>query len=167
MDKYYLGLDCSSKAVHGSIINHDGVLQETIKWTSPIKDFDARFVAFLTNFYEELGIIVERYPSLWVAVEAPIFIQNPRTTMQIASVVYATKFICSLHGLNSILVQNKTWKKVTVGNGNATKSDILEYANKLWDTQFAEQDWADAACVALWCKKWYMELAMELAEEII
>jgi Holliday junction resolvasome RuvABC endonuclease subunit len=117
-------------------------------------------VDFLTKFYEELGIIIERYPSLWVAVEAPIFIQNPRTTMQIASVVYATKFICSLHGLDSTLVQNKTWKKFTVGNGNAAKSDILEYANKFWDTQFAEQDWADAACVALWYRN-------ELAEEKI
>ena len=152
MDKYYLGLDCSSKAVHGSIINHDGVLQENIKWISPIKDFDSRFVDFLTKFYEELGIIIERYSSLWVAVEAPIFIQNPRTTMQIASVVYTTKFICALHKLGCRLVQNKTWKKYTVGRGNASKSDILEYANIFWGTQFAEQDWADAACVALWCR---------------
>ena len=35
---------------------------------------------------------------------------------------------------------------------NASKSDILEYANLLWDTSFSEQDWADAACVALWYK---------------
>ena len=152
MDKYYLGLDCSSKGVHGTIINHDGVLQETIKWISPIKDFDSRFVDFLTNFYAELGIIIERYTPLWVAVEAPIFIQNPRTTMQIAAVVYATKFICALHKLGCQLVQNKTWKKYTVGRGNAAKSDILEYANIFWHTQFVEQDWADAACVALWCR---------------
>ena len=152
MDRYYLGLDCSSKGVHGTIINHDGVLQETIKWISPIKDFDSRFVDFLTNFYEELGIIIERYNPLWVAVEAPIFIQNPRTTMQIASVVYATKFICSLHNIDSVLVQNKTWKKYTVGRGNAAKSDILEYANIFWKYSFSEQDCADAACIALWCR---------------
>ena len=152
MDKYYLGLDCSSKGIHGTIIKSDGMLQDTIKWISPIKDFDARFVDFLTNFYEEMGIIIERYNPLWVAVEAPIFIQNPRTTMQIASVVYATKFICSLHGLGCVLVQNKTWKKYTVGSGNASKHDILEYANTFWGTSFPEQDWADAACVALWCK---------------
>ena len=152
MDRYYLGLDCSSKGVHGTIINHEGKLQETKKWISPIKDFDTRFVDFLTDFYEEMGIIIERYNPLWVAVEAPIFIQNPRTTMQIASVVYATKFICALHKLGYHLVQNKTWKKYTVGKGNASKSDILEYANIFWQTAFAEQDWADAACVALWCR---------------
>ena len=150
MDKYYLGLDCSSKGVHGTILNQDGELQETIKWISPIKDFDSRFVGFLTDFYEELGIIIERYKPLWVAVEAPIFIQNPRTTMQIASVVYATKFICALRKLGCQLVQNKTWKKYTVGKGNASKSDILAYANIFWQTAFSEQDWADAACVALW-----------------
>ena len=77
MDRYYLGLDCSSKGVHGAIIDNDGKLQETKKWISPIKDFDSRFVGFLTDFYEELGIIIERYKPLWVAVEAPIFIQNP------------------------------------------------------------------------------------------
>ena len=53
---------------------------------------------------------------------------------------------------NCVLVQNKTWKKYTVGRGNAAKSDILEYANIFWHTQFAEQDWADAACIALWCR---------------
>ena len=72
--------------------------------------------------------------------------------MQIASVVYATKFICALHKLGCHLVQNKTWKKYTVGRGNASKSDILAYANIFWQTAFAEQDWADAACVALWCR---------------
>jgi len=152
MDSYYLGLDCSSKAVHGVIINKEGQLQETLKWASKTPDFDTRFVDFLTNFYEELGIIIERHTPLWVAVEAPIFIQNPKTTMQIASVVYTTKFICSLYNLDCSLVQNKTWKKYTVGRGNASKSDILEYANIFWQTTFAEQDWADAACVALWCR---------------
>ena len=70
--------------------------------------------------------------------------------MQIASVVYATKFICALRKLGCQLVQNKTWKKYTVGKGNASKSDILAYANIFWQTAFSEQDWADAACVALW-----------------
>ena len=42
MDRYYLGLDCSSKGVHGTIINHEGALQETKKWISPIKDFDTK-----------------------------------------------------------------------------------------------------------------------------
>jgi len=152
MDSYYMGLDCSSKGVHGVILNDAEELQDTYKWVSPIKDFDSRFIDFLTKFYEELGIIIERYNPLWVAGEAPIFIQNPRTTMQIAAVVYATKFICALHKLGCNLVQNKTWKKYTVGRGNAAKSDILEYANIFWHTQFAEQDWADAACVALWCR---------------
>ena len=152
MDSYYMGLDCSSKGVHGVILNDAEELQDTYKWVSPIKDFDSRFIDFLTKFYEELGIIIERYNPLWVAVEAPIFIQNPRPTMQIASVVYATKFICSLHNLDSAVVQNKTWKKYTVGRGNAAKSDILEYANIFWKRSFTEQDWADAACIALWCR---------------
>ena len=152
MDKFYLGLDCSSKGVHGAIINDKGELQETPKWVSKLPDFDTRFLEFLPNFYEELGIIIERYKLLSIAIEAPIFIQNPKTTMQIASVVYSTKLLCFLRGLDSVLVQNKVWKKYTVGKGNVSKSDILAYANIFWKCQFKEQDWADASCIALWCR---------------
>ena len=152
MGRFYLGLDCSSKGVHGAIINDKGELQETPKWVSKLPNFDDRFLEFLPNFYEEIGIIIDRYNLLCIAIEAPIFIQNPKTTMQIASVVYATKLLCFLRGLDSVLVQNKVWKKYTIGKGIVSKSDILQYANIFWKCQFKEQDWADASCIALWCR---------------
>jgi len=74
MDDYFLGLDCSSKGIHGVIIDQQSNLVYMDKWISKLPDFEARFPAFLFNFYENLSIIKERFPNLQVAIEAPIFI---------------------------------------------------------------------------------------------
>ena len=150
MDSHFLGLDCSSKGVHGVIINQKAEYKEQVEWISKLPDFEDRFIEFLKNFFDDLGIIKERFPTLRVAIEAPIFIQNPKTTMQIAAVVYTARFICSLYGIECISIQNKSWKKYVLGKGNASKVDIFAYAALMWDKAFEEQDHADAACIALW-----------------
>lgn len=43
-------------------------------------------------------------------------------------------------------IPNKTWKKIIVGNGNAKKEQILEYAKKRWP-EITFQDQADAVCI--------------------
>jgi len=150
MVSHYMGLDCSSKGIHGVIIDDSDNLCFLDKWISKLSDFEARFPEFLKTFYDELGIIKERFPTLRVAIEAPIFIQNPKTTMQIAAVVYTARFICFLHEVECVPIQNKSWKKYVLEKGNASKQDIFAFANILWDKAFTEQDHADAACIALW-----------------
>ena len=156
MDRYFLGLDCSSNGVHGVIINGEAEYQEQVKWISKLPDFEQRFTDFLYNFFDDLGIIKERYHGLQVAIEAPIYIQNPKTTMQIAAVVYIARFICHLHGLECVAIQNKSWKKYVLERGNASKQDIFKFANILWKDKFTEQDHADAACIALWGRYNYL-----------
>ena len=153
MVSHYLGLDCSSKGVHGVILDDSANLCLFEKWVSKASDFEARFPEFLKSFYDEVSIIKERFPTLRVAIEAPIFIQNPKTTMQIAAVVYTARFICFLHGLECVPIQNKSWKKYVLERGNASKEDIFLYANMMWEDAFKEQDHADAACIALWNKR--------------
>jgi len=86
MDKeYFLGLDCSTKAVHGIVLDEVGILQQKFKWSSTDSDFNVRFVANSQSFLEDLSKIKLTYPKLSVAVEAPIFIQNPRTTIQLSA----------------------------------------------------------------------------------
>ena len=46
-----------------------------------------------------------------------------------------------------------SWKKVIVGSGNASKKDIMAFASDKWGDIFPEQDYADAACIALWAKR--------------
>ena len=156
MDDYFLGLDCSSKGLHGVIIDQQSNLAYMDKWISKLPNFEARFPAFLFNFYEDLSIIKERFPNLRVAIEAPIFIQNPKTTMQIAAVVYTARFICFLHGVQCEPIQSKSWKKYVLERGNASKEDIFKFANIFWKNVFEEQDHADAACIALWGRFHYL-----------
>jgi Holliday junction resolvasome RuvABC endonuclease subunit len=150
MDNYYLGLDCSSKAIHGVIIDDMGKLCGIHKWVSKLPTFDERFPVFLRNFCDDLGIIKNTFPNIQVAIEAPIFIQNPKTTMQIAAVVYTAQFICSWWDVEYASVQNKSWKKYALEKGNASKQEIFGFANIFWKDAFKEQDHADAACIALW-----------------
>tara|TARA_R110002020_G_scaffold225933_1_gene436259 strand:- start:324 stop:806 length:483 start_codon:yes stop_codon:yes gene_type:complete len=156
MDSHFLGLDCSSKGVHGVVINQEAEYKEQFKWVSKLPDFEDRFPAFLHNFLEDLGIIKERFPNLRVAIEAPIYIQNPKTTMQIAAVVYIARFICFLQEVECVPIQNKSWKKYVLERGNASKQDIFDFANIFWGNKFKEQDHADAACIALWGRFYYL-----------
>ena len=55
--------------------------------------------------------------------------------------------------INTSIIDNRSWKKEIVGKGNAKKEDIKKYAIDKWGEKFPEQDYADAACIALWNKR--------------
>ena len=146
----YLGLDCSTFAIHGAIVDTSEQLVILHKWGSKQKNFDARFPEILLGFSGDLSKIKEVEFS---AVEAAIFIQNPKTTIAIAHVVGAVWLALLNVGIPSILIDNRRWKKVILGKGNASKIDIKNYAIAKWGDRFPEQDYADAACIALWNKR--------------
>ena len=87
------------------------------------------------------------------AVEAAIYIQNPRTTLAIAYVVGGVRVVLQERSIPHILVDNRVWKKEIVGKGNVKKADIKAFAVAKWGEVFKEQDFADAACIALWNKR--------------
>tara|TARA_R110000824_G_scaffold100319_2_gene238613 strand:+ start:3818 stop:4276 length:459 start_codon:yes stop_codon:yes gene_type:complete len=147
----YLGLDCSTLAVHGVLVASDESIVKQYKWSSKKKTFEARFPEILLGFSGELSRIniIDK-----AAVEAAIFVQNPKTTIAIAHVVGAVWFSLLKRGMiESVRVDNKHWKKEIVGKGNASKKDIKDYAIDKWGDIFPEQDFADAACIALWNKR--------------
>ena len=161
MDKqYFLGLDCSTKAIHGVVIDNDGTFIHKYKWITDSSEFHTRFLQNSHNFLKDLGKIKLIYPGLRVAIEAPLFIQNPRTTIQLSAVIYTVDFICSFQGLEPVLIENTKWKKYVLEKGNVSKKQIAEFAQIFWAQDFKEQDWADAACIALW--KRYIELGEDI-----
>ena len=87
------------------------------------------------------------------AVEAAIFIQNPKSTMEIASVVGGVRLACATNNIECLSVDNRHWKKYILGKGNSNKKDIKAFAVDKWGELFIEQDWADAECIALWRKR--------------
>ena len=156
MNKVYIGFDCSSKAIHGVLLGENGDLLDQESWASKEKTYHARFLEIVTNFYRStsrIKTILTESKQAFAAVEAAIFIQNPHTTLAIASVVGCVDFICHLSVLQPVLVDNRKWKKEILGKGNVKKPDIMKFAQEKWGDVFVEQDFADAACIALWCKE--------------
>ena len=146
----YLGLDCSTLAVHGAVVDDQEQLVVLYKWGSKQKNFETRFPEILIGFSEELSRITL---TKIAAVEAAIFIQNPKSTIAIANVVGAVWGFLLSAGVSTTLVENTRWKKHVLGKGNASKDDIKQYAVEKWGNHFPEQDYADAACIALWNKR--------------
>jgi Holliday junction resolvasome RuvABC endonuclease subunit len=153
---YYLGLDCSSKAIHGVIINDNEEIIKQYKWTSKNKESEQRLLDFGREFLTEFSTIrhtLLQKNGMQAAVESAIFIQNPKATIAIASVVGVVRFICMLNEIECCFVDNTKWKRQIVGKGNCSKQDIKAFAVEKWGDIFAEQDYADAACIALWKKQ--------------
>tara|TARA_R110000824_G_scaffold59762_2_gene160206 strand:- start:21958 stop:22425 length:468 start_codon:yes stop_codon:yes gene_type:complete len=146
----YLGLDCSSKAVHGVVVNDREEIVAQLKSAGIGKEFEGRFDEIFHNFSEDLSKINLITNA---AIEAAIYIQSPRATLAIAYVVGGVRVTLQGKSIPYNLVDNKSWKKVIVGSGNAKKPDIKSFAVNKWGDIFKEQDFADAACIALWCKR--------------
>ena len=146
----FFGVDCSSLAIHGVIIDDNENLVSLHKWGSKEKEFVYRFPEMLVGFYREFSRIKEVH---FAAIEAAIFIQNPKTTIAIANVIGAVWAFLLSKRIEVTIIDNKHWKKIILGKGNASKEDIRNFAKDKWGDVFPEQDYADAACIALWSKR--------------
>ena len=149
----FMGLDCSTKAIHSVLLDVDENIKVQHKWAKVEKTFTERFPPLIKDFWDDISrikIIRTEQRRFIATVEESIYIQNPRTTVQLASVVGCVKFGCYYHGFTLTGVDNKSWKKVIIGSGNASKADIMAFAIEKWGDIFEEQDFADAACIALW-----------------
>ena len=148
--KNFIGIDCSSKAIHSVWLGNGGSILKKVKWEHKGKDFEERFLNFMSDFDVYLSTINKEAEA---AVEAAIFIQNPKSTIALASVVGCVKYLCYKYGIHCIPIDNTKWKKDIVGRGNVSKLEIKAFAEKHWGETFEEQDFADAACIALWIKR--------------
>ena len=152
----YMGLDCSSKAIHSVWIDNTEQLVTQHKWASKNKDFESRFLDFGEAFLEDISkikVLLGKTSTVQAAVESPIYIQNPKATIAIASVAGLVRFICFISDMGCVYVDNTKWKRDIIGKGNASKDEIKEFAIEKWGDNFPEQDYADAACIALWNKR--------------
>ena len=153
----YMGIDCSSKAIHSVWVDDQERLVAECKWSSKKKNFEERFLDFGVNFWESLSkikVILNDMVPVQAAVEAAIYIQNPKATIAIASVAGLARFACYMNGFECEFIDNTKWKRDILGKGNASKLEIKEFAiNKWGEDKFPEQDFADAACIALWKKR--------------
>ena len=131
-DTAYVGFDCSSKAIHGVVMDENYNIIAQKKWASKEKTFEERFPEFATNFCNDLSKIIlnPKTEKVNIAIEQAVFIQNPRTTVEIANVIGCVRTACYLRSFNVRVVDNTKWKKDVLGKGNAKKSDIMAHAKE-------------------------------------
>lgn len=157
-DRYFLGFDCSSKMIH--MVQLDAFTDEIVRmesWKNNSKDMDQRINETLAAFegwydshmgrdcHSHLG---ERFMAF---IENPIYVQNVKATIGISSMIAGVKHFIYQQGINCFGMDNRSWKKDIVGNGKASKEEIMRFAEAKWGKgKFPEQDFADAACIALW-----------------
>ena len=147
----YLGFDCSSKAIHCVALDNNFNIVTQKKWESKEKTVEKRFPVFAKSFWDTFSkIYIRNTEKVYVAIEQAIFISNPKTTIEIANVIGCVRTICNISGYDVEVVDNRSWKKEIIGNGNAKKTDIMAHAKEKWGDVFPEQDFADAACIAAW-----------------
>lgn len=76
---------------------------------------------------------------------------NANSTITQARIGGALEAACSEAMVPVRLINNKVWKKVVVGNGNAGKPEIAEWVHEnlpdVYDLAGGDQDLIDSACI--------------------
>ena len=153
MVNFFVGIDVSKYKAHIVILDdkthiyHCEILESREK-----KDIERGCTIkrsaedFLIEFVDANDTVME---DLVVAIESPIYLQNIRTTLDIARNVFVIQTVCGELSIPCFGVDNRVWKKEVLGNGAAKKEDIEKFAKTKWKKYpFADQDSMDAACIA-------------------
>ena len=146
----YLGMDISSKTIHGVVLTAKGEVNRTFKCESTSKDMDIR-LKDLGRQFEAISLKGIQH----IVIENAVYIQNVKATNSISQVIGTVKYLCSKYCDDVTGVDVKSWKKTVLADGNASKEKIAEFAKARWGKTLpqTEQDFFDAACLALFCLK--------------
>ena len=146
-----LGCDCSSKLIGYVLLDDGKVLDNGVLLGGESKDMNTRAEKLWTDFD---WLLQELIDSDWtpnaVYIEQAIYVQNIKATLGIDAVINAVRFCCFKRNIPYVIIDNRSWKKDVIGNGNASKEDIAKFANIKWPETFTTQDECDAACLALY-----------------
>ncbi len=141
-----VGIDADSKKIAMVMFNNDQ-LESWHFMESKSKETQDR--VFDLYFHFE-SFIKSKKPDM-VFIEEAFYCNNFKTSKAITEVISNCKLICKLNHIPFELVQNKTWKKYVLGNGNATKEDIKKFVVAKYP-QFKKepQDLSDALAICLY-----------------
>lgn len=149
---YCVGVDCSTKGYHAIVLNHEGFFVGGNTFVS-ISENDVQRMceiadAFRTDLYVFDHHVNDPARDIIIVTEGPIYVQNVKVTLKIARSVFGIQ--TTGWPEQHFTIDNKAWKKDILGNGNATKDDIKQFAMAKWAQKLDKQDFCDAACIALW-----------------
>ena len=115
-----------------------------LKWTNNSKVMEDRFNNVVLDFEKFIhDSDIKKSPDEYYGiVENAIYHQNPYTTIVIANVIAGTKLALARIKVKYKGIDNRSWKKISLGSGKASKEDIINYAIKKWGDIFPELNWA-------------------------
>lgn len=161
------GLDLSSRKIAMFCIDERRTTTQYVAETIEVKKLQSR-AEELYQMEHQLRVVLQECDPGWVYIEDPVVGRGgARPTILQAQVdsliqVAAVRFA----HLGCYSVNNKTWKKAIVGNGNANKEQVAAWLATthpvLSRVVDGDQDLVDAACVALYGKS-VVERAQQLA----
>jgi Holliday junction resolvasome RuvABC endonuclease subunit len=157
-----MGIDLGTRKIAYALWQ-DGVLVETDAYESnaPLRQVQ------LMDIHDFIWEVVDHIKPDHIFIEDTLVGNNVKYSIQLAQVMGATQVALASRGLSDMfgiyLVNNKTWKKDVVGNGNASKDLVQLWLYQL-DTAYSvlcgsDQDRYDAAAIG-----YYGTLIAERAE---
>ena len=148
-----LGCDCSSKLIGCVMLDVDDYFYAEVLLADS-KDMNTRSEQLFVKFGEFLDdLILNNLRPEAVYLEQAIYMKNVKTTLAIDAVINAARFNCLIRDIPYFLVDNKHWKKMILGNGKATKEEIMKHCKLMWGDKITTQDIADASAIALYGAK--------------
>lgn len=119
--------------------------------TSRIEAKGRRAEDRIQKLYEGLkGLTLTNVPPIdWCYVEVPVLGRNAKALRDQATVVGMIRYWLWDQGIAHSMVDNTVWKRAVLGSGNASKEEIVAYAQKVLGVQEGvPQDVSDASLIA-------------------
>ncbi len=144
-----MGIDPDTKAITSVILDGDS------KSISPIitrLEAKGRLAEDrIEGLYKELFQCSPREHLDWVYIESPVMGVNAKALSYQAQVIGMIRYWLWYHRVAHSLVDNGTWKRLTIGTGHATKEEIKSWSIHHSNGQLSHtelQDVYDAYCIA-------------------
>jgi crossover junction endodeoxyribonuclease RuvC len=133
MERYYLGLDPSTKSTGYAVMNQHGELLDYGK-ICPDDDATNEMSAAQKIFYQYQDIerLIKKYPFTKVLCEDQFFQNNVDTLKKLSRVSGMVLLLCAQNGIPVEMIYPTSWRKVFHGTGKAKKSETLRKVNQMF-----------------------------------
>lgn len=150
MTDWVWGIDTGPRVGAIAVIELDTGRQHTnvVTWPTPLKLREGtRWLAGMRDAWTRfVTVMASDFPPLTIAVEMPSTHNNPDVSLAAGATLSAVAGVLMLPEPWRIAVG--TWKRVAVGHGNASKTQVLAWAHRNGLRLDARQDEADALAIA-------------------
>lgn len=138
-----IGVDYDSHAVHFAIL---GERVKVSRYHLSGEDLISSIDGLATIFR---GFLTISYHDAFVIIEAPVYIQNPRTSFKLAQVQTLIRVACETVGLKYEVLESTRWKKLALGSARKNKQEVLEAMRFRFGDVISDSHFADATAMAL------------------